>query len=74
MDNMNMTGFTLSPLCESSKIGEELNEGVYVTIQARDMDSKKKKKRRSLALSRVFGKSRTRRSIAVSDPSVLEGK
>ena len=70
---MNMTGFTLSPVCESSKLGEEANDGVYVTIQTRDMDSSKKKKRRSLALSRVFGKSRTRRSIAVSDPSILEG-
>ncbi len=74
MDNVNIPGVTLSPLSES-KLSEDMNgEGVYVTITPRDMDSNKKKKRRSLALSKVFGKSRTRRSIAVCDPSILEGK
>ncbi len=74
MDNVNIPGVTLSPLSES-KLSEELNgEGVYVTITPRDMDINKKKKRRSLALSKVFGKSRTRRSIAVCDPSILEGE
>lgn len=68
----NVAPFPLSPPSRAPKPAEPM-EGVYVTIQPRDMDSSKKKKRRSLALSKVFGKSRSRRSIAVSDPSIMEG-
>ena len=45
-----------------------------VTTQNNSFSVTKKKRKSFSTLSKMFGKSRSRRSIAVSDPSILEGK